>query len=47
MGFINDKSFPYFDNTSNTTNTGTQVWNGLQISGNIILDWKFVVIEKV
>jgi ubiquinone/menaquinone biosynthesis C-methylase UbiE len=44
--FINDRSFSDFDNTQKTTNTGTQVINGMQISGNIVLDWKFVIIEK-
>lgn len=44
--FIDDKTYSDFDNKSYTTNTGTQVINGMQISGKIILDWKFVIISK-
>lgn len=44
--FLDDNSFSDFDNTINTTSTGTRVINGMQVSGNIVLDWKFVEIHK-
>lgn len=41
-----DDDFGNFDTREHTTNTGTKVINGSQISGNIILDWRFLIIRK-
>lgn len=43
---IKDLSYKKFDNRKDTRSTGTKVVNGLQISGNLLLNWRFVVIEK-
>lgn len=43
---IKDLSYRQFDNRKPTRNTGTRVINGLQISGNLLLDWRFIIIEK-
>lgn len=47
INIIKDDNFNTFDNRSESGNvTGTRVMNGKQISGNILLDWRFIVIEK-
>ncbi len=44
--FQRDTDFASFDNTKNTKKESTKIVNGLQMSGNLILDWHFVIIEK-
>lgn len=44
--FVDDNNYSEFDNTEHLTNTATKVINGMQISGNLLLDWKFIVIDK-
>ena len=46
INYIKDNDFQEFDTRNQTTNTGTRLINGLQVSGNIILDWRFLVITK-
>lgn len=46
ISYVDDREYKSFDNRKNTTSTGTQVINGMQVSGSIILDWKFVIIKK-
>lgn len=41
-----DLSYKKFDNRKTTRSTGTKVVNGLQVSGNLLLDWRFIIIEK-
>tara|TARA_B100002019_G_scaffold293478_1_gene321356 strand:- start:1669 stop:2397 length:729 start_codon:yes stop_codon:yes gene_type:complete len=42
-----DESFKNFDTRDQTNNkTGTKTVNGVQQSGNIILDWRFLIISK-
>ena len=43
---IKDISYRQFDNRKGTRSTGTRVVNNLQISGNLLLDWRFIIIEK-
>ena len=44
---IKDESFKNFDTRDQTNNnTGTKTVNGVQYSGNIILDWRFIIISK-
>lgn len=43
---VTDKSFKNFDNRKLTTKTGTKVINGVQVSGNLLLDWNFIIITK-
>lgn len=43
---IRDLSYKRFDNRKDTRSTGTKVVNGMQISGNLLLDWRFIIIEK-
>jgi ubiquinone/menaquinone biosynthesis C-methylase UbiE len=43
---LDDKMWGYFDNTSLTNETGTRVFGEFQLSGNLLLDWKFIVITK-
>ena len=43
---INDDMWNEYDNTKLTTTTGTKVVGNTQVSGNLILDWKFIVITK-
>jgi len=43
---IKDFSYKKFDNRKTTRNTGTKVVNDMQISGNLLLDWRFIIIEK-
>ena len=44
--FRRDTDFSSFDNTKNTKKESTKIVNSMQISGNLILDWHFVIIEK-
>jgi len=46
VSFIEDTDWREFDNRSVTTGTGTRVVAGKQVSGNIIFDWRFIVIKK-
>ncbi len=46
VSIIKDLSYKQFDNRKATRGTGTKVVNGLQISGNLLLDWRFIIIEK-
>lgn len=46
VNIIKDLSYKRFDTRSATRSTGTRVVNGLQISGNLLLDWRFITIEK-
>lgn len=42
-----DNRFGEFDTRDNTSDeTGTRLINGMQVSGNLILDWRFIIIEK-
>jgi len=42
-----DESFKNFDTRDQTNNkTGTKTISGVQQSGNIILDWRFIIISK-
>lgn len=43
---IPDRSFKKFDNSGLTRDTGTKIINGMQVSGSLILDWRFVIIKK-
>jgi len=46
LTIIKDLSYKKFDNRTSTRSTGTRVVDGLQISGNLLLDWRFIIIEK-
>ncbi|MEK7507160.1 MAG: class I SAM-dependent methyltransferase [Patescibacteria group bacterium] len=46
VNIIKDLSYKQFDNRKTTRSTGTRVVNRLQISGNLLLDWRFIIIEK-
>lgn len=41
-----DDSWESFDNRKTGGRTGTEIINGMQVSGNLILDWRFIVITK-
>lgn len=43
---IEDTEWPAFDNREQTTKTGTRVVGGYQASGNLLLDWRFIVLKK-
>lgn len=45
---ICDEGWNCFDNTkmSGTTKTATKVINGKQVSGNLLLDWRFIILTK-
>lgn len=43
---IKDDMWTSFDNREFTTQTGTRILDNVQISGNIVLDWKFIVLTK-
>jgi hypothetical protein len=43
---INDDMWEPFDNRELTSVTGTKVIGNYQVSGNLLLDWKFIVISK-
>ena len=46
---IPDKEFKKFDNTKEagkTHQTATKVIGDKQISGNLIYDWRYIIIEK-
>ena len=46
LTIVKDLSYKKFDNRKTTRSTGTKVVNGLQVSGNLLLDWRFIIIEK-
>lgn len=46
LTIVKDLSYKKFDNRKTTRSTGTKVVNGLQVSGNLLLDWRFIMIEK-
>ena len=43
---IEDKMWKPFDNRALTTQTATRVLGDYQISGNLLLEWKFILITK-
>lgn len=43
---IRDLSFGNFDNRSTLGDTGSYTSNGQQISGNLLVDWNYIVITK-
>lgn len=43
---VDDNDFKPFDNRAGGGETATRIINGKQVSGNIILNWKFVILEK-
>ena len=43
---IDDNDYKPFDNREGGGETATRVVNGKQVSGNLILNWKFVILEK-
>ena len=43
---IDDDMWKPFDNRKLTTKTGTRVIGDYQVSGNLLFDWKFIVITK-
>ena len=45
---VKDKDWQEFDNRepAGETATGTRVLNNQQVSGNLVLDWRFIIIEK-
>lgn len=44
--FIKDTFFPDFDNRDRLGGTATWAKNGQQISGNILVDFRFVIVKK-
>ena len=44
--FKKDDVFSSFDNRENIEEGATRVLNGMQISGNLIYDYNFIIIEK-
>lgn len=42
---IKDDMWTSFDNREFTTETGTRTFDNKQISGNIVLDWRFIVLS--
>ena len=46
VSIVKDLSYKKFNNIKTTRSTGTKVVNGLQVSGNLLLDWRFIIIEK-
>lgn len=44
--FVKDDNFSSFDNTENIEEGATKVINGKQVSGNLIYDYNFIIIEK-
>lgn len=47
LEIIDDLSWEKFDNTRMATNTATKVIDKAQISGNLLLKWKFIVLTKI
>jgi len=47
IDIVKDDYFASFDNKKHTTKTGTQVMGGAQVSGNLLLDWRFIVLTKL
>jgi hypothetical protein len=45
VDFIDDDMWEEFDNRDHTCATGTRILGKYQVSGNLLLDWKFIVIK--
>lgn len=43
---IKDDMWQKFDNVALTTSTGTRVLGDHQVSGNLLLDWRFLILTK-
>ncbi len=43
---IDDNDYKPFDNRAKGGKTATKIIGGKQVSGNLILNWKFVILEK-
>ena len=45
---VKDNNWKEFDNRelAGETPTGTRVINKQQVSGNLILDWRFIIVQK-
>lgn len=43
---IRDEEWTDFDNRDSTIKTGTRVISGNQVSGNLLLDWRFIILTK-
>lgn len=43
---VKDDMWKPFDNRKEGGETATRIVNGMQVSGNLILDWRFIIIEK-
>ena len=43
---LDDCNWKKFDNRERGGETATRIINGKQVSGNLILDWKFIILEK-
>jgi SAM-dependent methyltransferase len=46
LEFLKDDSYQSFDNRSLTDATGTRVIGQQQVAGNLLLDWRFIVVSK-
>ena len=44
--FVADDNWQTFDNSELTTHTGTKVIAGKQVSGNLIFDWHYLIVDK-
>jgi len=44
--FFDDDTWNYFDNTALVGNAATRIMNGIQVAGNLLLDWRFIVLNK-
>jgi len=46
MKIVRDDYWNSFDNTAVGGKTATNVIGGKQVSGNLLLDWRFIVFSK-
>lgn len=46
IDIIKDDMWQPFDNRGLTTATGTHVVDKMQVSGNLLLDWRFIILTK-
>lgn len=46
MKVVCDDSWSSFDNTALAGKTATKVIDGKQVSGNLVLDWRFMILRK-
>jgi ubiquinone/menaquinone biosynthesis C-methylase UbiE len=46
LEFVKDDSYQSFDNRTLTDATGTRVVSGRQVAGNLLLDWRFIIVSK-